>query len=128
MKTIPGGSRAHIIMLSKSGVLSYNVGSLSNLDEFSLNNVIVNDDFKEIEINLNEDDIELINNLIFKNAQPYKDSVVVKDNMQYYLYFDGVKNAFGYEKNIESYPNDLKKLISFLLEKIGSLHKISGMS
>lgn len=129
IKTIPGGSRSHIIILSADGELKYNVGAMSELDIYDFKNVKIDSSYSQKAVVLNSSEISEINNLIsLVKKSPYKDSLVVKDNMQYYVYFDGEKKMFGYEKNFSDYPKEWRDLISYLLKVVGKLHKIPGMS
>ena len=129
VKTIPGGSRAHIIHISEKGNLSYRIGSILNLDEYENKDVVFDKKYKEVKTNLDSKIVSaLVDLLEDEKSLSYFDKSVVKDNLQYYLYLNNEKKSFGYENNFNEYPVNLKSLINLILKETGRLHKIPGMS
>ncbi|MDJ1505729.1 hypothetical protein [Xanthocytophaga agilis] len=129
IKSVPGGSRAHIITLSKDGRLSYKIGSIEDLSAFNENKIEIDKSYKKIRKQLTNVEIQEIKGYLSADkAMIYNDTKTVKDNFQYLLFVNGDKKAFVYEKNFDDYPENFRKIITFLLEKTGTLYKIPEMS
>jgi len=129
VKTVPGGSRAHIIQISRKGELCYKIGAISVLDKYDNKNIVFDGGYKEIKKTLNSNTIKDLNSLMQNTTRlHYNDPSIVKDNFQYFLYLDGHKKAFGYELHFDNYPSNLKYLISTILKETGKLYRIPGMS
>lgn len=130
IKTIPGGGRSHIIVLTSNGFLRYNVGSISNLDIFDYKNIDISNAYIQKKYNIDSIEIKKINTIIsiLEKQKPFVDTTIIKDDWQYYIYFDGKKMMFGYEQNISEFPKEWRELIDFILKKVGKLHKLPGMS
>jgi len=128
IKTIPGGSRAHIISFTPDGTIKYKVGAIEKLGS-DLGKIEIDKSFGEKTIFLNNKDLIKINNLIsLAKSSSYFDQQIVKDNMQFYIYIGGKKKFFGYEKNFNKFPKEWKDVLNFLLNTVGKPHKIAGTS
>lgn len=125
IKAIPGGSRAHIIAISQSGVLSYNIGSFSNLERIALH---LDKNYKERVKILKEEKLYLLSNNLQRISTTYADLKVVKDSWQYYLLIDGKIVFFGYENNQQYFPKEYRDLIIIILKNSHRFYKISGMT
>jgi len=110
VKTVPGGSRAHIIQISRKGELCYKIGAISVLDKYDNKNIVFDGGYKEIKKTLNSNTIKDLNSLMQNTT------------------LDGHKKAFGYELHFDNYPSNLKYLISTILKETGKLYRIPGMS
>jgi hypothetical protein len=129
IKTIPGGSRGHIISISKKGRLTYRIGSISDLKSYNTDFITYDEKYKTTESQFNQSEVLELEGLTKeKKALSFKDELVVKDSWQYYLYLNGELIAFGYEKNFKTYPSNLKFIINMILKETGKLNKIPGMS
>ena len=126
--SVSGGTRAHIINIDNNK-LSYKIGSFFVLDSLDLTNVVWNKNYKEIRKTLTDKDVEKIKNYSSKKEElRFKDPKIVKDSLEYYLYINGKKIAFGRKFNYNSFPKTLKDLINEILNLIGDLYEIPGMS
>ena len=127
IKAIPGGSRAHIFLVSKKGELSYYIGRVLN---FEYGKFDIDEKYKIKTIALNSKEIETLKVSFLKISESsvYKDTSVVKDNWQYSLYLDGVKKGFWYSNNTEIIPKELKEITDIIENKIRVLHKLPGTS
>ena len=129
IKSVPGGSRAHIITISRTGKLTYNVGSVSHLERFDWEFVKIDKQYSTVNVQITLAESDKINRLVEnEKTLSYNDKTIVKDNLQYYIYLNARKIAFGYERNFDKYPPNLKLLIDSVIKQIDMLYKISGMS
>lgn len=127
IKSIPGGSRAHIFFISEKGELSYSIGKVL---DFEYGKFTIDEEYKVKTIMLNPEEKEILSvsfSEISKDSV-YKDTSVVKDDWQYSLYLDSVQKGFWYSKNTEKIPKELKEITFFIENKVGRLHKLPGTS
>ena len=127
--SVSGGTRAHIINISKNNELTYRIGSFRATDNFDLSKVKWSDNYEEIKKQLNNEEIEKLKSYCsHKEYLIFNDSKIVKDSWEYYLYIDGNKVAFGRKFNYKDFPAELKNFISYILGITGKLYDIPGMS
>lgn len=129
IKAIPGGSRAHIITVAPNGLLSYVVGSIPEVNKYDSATVVVDENYPKIRVQLSQAEIADLGGLVKdEGSLEFVDTSVVKDNLQYHLFLNSQKKAFGYEANFNEYPSALQAVIIQLLNYTGKLYKIAGMA
>lgn len=128
IKCASGGTRAHIISIKSTNVLSYRVGSfiLNNNDNYTL---LYNVNYEEIKKSIPDTDVQkLIECSMDKAALSFQDSTIVKDSWVYFVFIDGERIAFGSSDNLESFPDKLKQLINLILGITGELYSLPGFA
>jgi hypothetical protein len=127
IKSIPGGSRAHIFLVSKKGELSYCIGQVLNFENGKFD---TDEKYKVKTAILNSQEMEVLKTSFLKISEnfEYKDTLIVKGNWQYSLYLDKVKKGFWYSNNKEEIPRELKEITDIVENKIRVLHKLPGTS
>lgn len=127
--SLPGGSRAHVINVNSHYELVYKVGTFFENLYPQENSIVYNNNFEEVKKILSDSQKEKLKNFVFeKHKLVYDDKKIVKDSREYYLFIDGKKIAFCRKANSEDFPYELKRLINFVMDAVGDLHDIGGMS
>jgi hypothetical protein len=128
LKSAPGGSRAHIMILSKNGSLKYCIGATKDLSSFKIDSVVKDKNYRERAFLLKNEEMLKINELIISNGIAFSDSTSIRDSWEYYVYVNGKKIAFGHEKNLNNFPQALRELIALVLHKTGRLYKLPTLA
>lgn len=129
VKAVPGGSRAHIFTINKSGLLTYRVGSFSEDDtELKPNSFVFNDTYNPLDTTLSLN----ATSSLFKEIDKFKskefiDQRGVKDSWEIYLYIDRKRVAFFHERTMNDVPKELIKLTEKIISSI-TTYKLAGMS
>lgn len=126
---VSNGSRAHIININSLNELSYKVGSFFVCDRLEENSFVYNENYKERKKELSDSQSKTIIDYCQDSCQlSYNDKKVVKDSWEYYLFINKHQISYGREANFNDFPQELKELITFILNTTGDLYNIGGMS
>lgn len=130
----------HIISIDRNGDLEYFVGQYNlPVDKNSISKGIMPEIFNPDLVKMDKryspkyrkvplDNLRQLAQLIREEKKlHFRDETMVTDAYLYHLYINKKKVAYGYDLNLEVFPENLQKLIKLILSEI-KLHELPGMA
>lgn len=130
----------HIISVGKNGDFKYVVGEYvlpENSDGISTDSmpevydpqlIKINQKYNQKNGKISEENFRQLEKLLSNTKSlEFHDKTVIKDDYLYHLYLDGKKIAYGYQVNMKSFPENLRKIIELISGDV-KLYELPGMA